>query len=276
MKILTVLGEKGGTGKSTMSAMFAKALSDMGIHVVAIDLDSQGHLARNLGVPASPGLAGWVMGYSTLDKVAMSVNDFLSVVPGDKTTAGAEAFLASPAMGKGVGYLRDLIRAQAIDADVVVIDTAAHGLLGAEMGHVAADLAVVPMPCRQGDANTLTGVLENFARLRASAQVPACPVLVLPNRYDVSANRRKMSDEALALMASIVDVAKSRGLDWDMLPHVSESGLVDRANVAGAGGMPAFRPNHEVARQMQTVAAIVASRLGLVEINEAFLEGVQI
>ena len=48
-KVQLFFNFKGGTGKSTLSASYAYAIAEMGIRVLAIDLDAQQHLTKCLG-----------------------------------------------------------------------------------------------------------------------------------------------------------------------------------------------------------------------------------
>ncbi len=50
MKVLTLLNEKGGVGKTTLSATIGAGLAIMGYRVLMIDADPQGHLTISYGV----------------------------------------------------------------------------------------------------------------------------------------------------------------------------------------------------------------------------------
>lgn len=54
MRIITLLNEKGGVGKSTMSVNLACGLADKGYRVLIIDTDEQGHVAAMLGLAEEP------------------------------------------------------------------------------------------------------------------------------------------------------------------------------------------------------------------------------
>ena len=59
MKIVSVFSRKGGVGKTTTAANLATALAMDGGRVLALDADSQGHLALALGVERVPLFCEW-------------------------------------------------------------------------------------------------------------------------------------------------------------------------------------------------------------------------
>lgn len=57
LRILAILNQKGGVGKTTSCLNLASAYADMGLSVLAIDLDPQAHLTVSLGI-TDAGLSG--------------------------------------------------------------------------------------------------------------------------------------------------------------------------------------------------------------------------
>lgn len=56
MKIITLLNEKGGVGKTTLATHIATGLAVRGYRVILVDADPQGHATVALGINRSPGL----------------------------------------------------------------------------------------------------------------------------------------------------------------------------------------------------------------------------
>src|SRR5690242_15083890 len=56
MKIITLLNEKGGVGKTTLAVHIAAGLAARGERVVLVDADAQGHATVMLGMSNEPAL----------------------------------------------------------------------------------------------------------------------------------------------------------------------------------------------------------------------------
>ncbi|MAS37350.1 MAG: hypothetical protein CL610_25335 [Anaerolineaceae bacterium] len=74
MKVITLLNEKGGVGKTTLATHIAAGLAIRGQRVVLIDSDPQGHATVVCGLPKEPGI------YNLLVRDA-PFNDTMRLVP---------------------------------------------------------------------------------------------------------------------------------------------------------------------------------------------------
>jgi chromosome partitioning protein len=135
---VTVMSQKGGTGKTTTVRTLADVLRRVGLDVLCVDLDPQGNLSDYFDVPADadPTVADVLAGRA---KAADAVHD--GVVPANLGLAEAELVLAGK-MGREMTLrraLRDLKRRH----DLVLIDCPpALGLLTVN-ALVAADYALI-------------------------------------------------------------------------------------------------------------------------------------
>jgi chromosome partitioning protein len=135
---ITVLSQKGGTGKTTTVRTLADAFRRAGLEVLVVDMDPQGNLSDYYDVPAdaTPTVAEVLAGSA---KAADAIHD--GVVPANLGLAEAELVLAGK-MGRELTLkraLRDLRRRY----DLIVIDCPpALGLLTVN-ALVAADHAVI-------------------------------------------------------------------------------------------------------------------------------------
>lgn len=83
MKIITLLNEKGGVGKTSLATHIAAGMAIKGWRVVLVDADPQGHATISLGMRKEPGL------YDLLVREAR-FQDVLRVVPPERYQIGSE------------------------------------------------------------------------------------------------------------------------------------------------------------------------------------------
>jgi len=114
---ISVLSQKGGTGKTTLVRTLADVLSRLGLDVLAVDADPQGNLSDYFDTPpdASPTLADVLMGEA---RAADAIHG--GVIPANLRLAEAELALAGK-IGREV-TLRNALRDAKRSYDVILID----------------------------------------------------------------------------------------------------------------------------------------------------------
>ena len=93
MRIIAVMNQKGGVGKTTSSVNLAAALARSGRKVCLMDLDPQGHASLHVGVEAGPEAAsvyGVFTQQNSLDDTRQLISDNLSLVPANIDLAATE------------------------------------------------------------------------------------------------------------------------------------------------------------------------------------------
>lgn len=152
MKILAVINQKGGVGKSTTAAAIAAGLLLKGYKVLAIDLDAQGNLTYNYGAGNSKAtalglLTGEAAAESTIQHTASG-----DIIAASKALAGADAFIADT----GKEYrLKEAIEPIKPLYDYIIIDTPpALGILTIN-ALTAANSVIIPA---QADIYSLQGI----------------------------------------------------------------------------------------------------------------------
>ncbi len=135
---VTVMSQKGGTGKTTTVRTLADVLRRVGLDVLCVDLDPQGNLSDYFDVPADadPTVADVLSGRA---KAADAIHD--GILPANLGLAEAELVLAGK-MGREM-TLRRALRDVKRRRDLVLIDCPpALGLLTVN-ALVAADYALI-------------------------------------------------------------------------------------------------------------------------------------
>lgn len=169
---LVVVNGKGGVLKTSMTAQLAGLAAEAGWRVLAVDLDQQGNLARDLGYAdrsdGGQNLLEAVMGTATLTPLT-GVRRDLDVVPGGpyhlrlyREVAGGPAGNLVPTYGEIERVLRPLSE----QYDLIVMDAPPGG----ESIHLAALTAarwvLIPTQPDQGSLDGLTSVFRTMQSVR--------------------------------------------------------------------------------------------------------------
>lgn len=97
-KIIAIVNQKGGVGKTTTATNLAASLADSGASVLLLDLDPQGNATSGLGLPKEnlhPTTYEVLTGQATLDQaIQPTERQSLFVLPANANLAAAEIDLA--------------------------------------------------------------------------------------------------------------------------------------------------------------------------------------
>jgi chromosome partitioning protein len=146
VKIIAVINQKGGVGKTTTVANLGAALAQSGQRVCLIDLDPQSHLTLHYGIEPGPdtrSVYDLLTGGADLAAVTTQVSEQLSVVSSTIDLAAAEVELVGTVGREQI--LRDHLRQNPLPYDLVLIDCPPSlGLLTLN-ALSAADEVVIPL-----------------------------------------------------------------------------------------------------------------------------------
>jgi chromosome partitioning protein len=198
-KVQMFYNVKGGTGKSTLTAQYVMRAAMMGLNVLAIDLDGQGHLTVNLDILDSherPTVYDVLINDLPLQDAIMNVAPGLDLVPANLGLCNIEIPLNNKSRREY--RLSEAIAKIADRYDLIVADTnpAASILNGSML--VASNL--VNVICATNPLSfhgmslvmaTIETMEEEFAR--------QLEVKIIPNMYD---NREVISQEVLGELRS--------------------------------------------------------------------------
>lgn len=194
---IAFINEKGGVGKTTLAvnvaAWFARSRK---ARVLLVDLDTQGHAAKCLGIDArtaKPGVFDLLTGRATFDEVRRGTGTAgLDVIPSWKEMAGLPEALASDEAR--ATRLRRALEPAAERYDVVVFD--APPSLGLVTTNVllAAEEVVVPVATTYLALDGCAEMQDTVAQVAARHAHPSLRVtLVVPTLY----RRTQLADEVV-------------------------------------------------------------------------------
>jgi len=167
-KIISVVNQKGGVGKTTTSVNLAAALADAGKFVLLVDLDPQGNATSGLGIKydeLDKGLYHSIIGTHRLhDVIVNTKHEGLRVVPATPDLAGANVELVSVEGRESI--LRNLLEEARHAYDYIIIDCPPSlGILTLN-GLVAADYILIPVQAEYYALEGLGQLLKTIELVR--------------------------------------------------------------------------------------------------------------
>ena len=206
-KVIAIINQNGGVGKSTTAINLSAALGEMGKQVLLIDLDPQGNSSSGLGVEknrVSRCIYDALLNDIPLtDIIIPDVSKGLDVVPATINLAGAEVELVSEMAREN--RLKDAIGPMRARYDYVFIDCPPSlGLLTIN-ALVAADKLLIPIQCEFYALEGVTKLLDSMkrvkSRLNPSLDIYGVLLTMSDNRTTLS---RQVSDEVRRFFGKIV------------------------------------------------------------------------
>ena len=218
MKVITLLNEKGGVGKTTLSTHIAAGLAIQGKRVLLIDTDAQANAGTSLGIPETGGLyqlivkdAEWrdVLAVPSREKWGgENSSGSLWVVPSNIETR------AIPMLVSDVSILRDRLEEIAVQVDVCVIDTSPTPSMFHSMIYVASDYMIYPT---QAEILSMYGVAKSVSHLTQIKNTR--PMLGMPSTKLIGIQPMMYAANTLAHQHGLNLIREQfKALVWDPIP----------------------------------------------------------
>lgn len=162
---------KGGVGKTTLAANTAALAAAAGHHVLLIDLDQQGNIARDLGFPPDPGdgLLHALIAPGAPLPIHQDVRPKLDVVPGGPAVGDA-AVIFTARQQRGGDSLEEALAGKlagvADEYDLIVVDTPPGDRVIVEAALAVATSVVIPTRMDEASIDGVTRIAERFIAVR--------------------------------------------------------------------------------------------------------------
>ena len=195
-KIISIVNQKGGVGKTTTAVNLASALAEAGNFVLLVDLDPQGNATSGLGIDyenLKKGLYSSMAGQHRLhDVVANTKHEGLRVAPATPDLAGANVELVSVDGRESV--LRGILEEAKHAYDYIIIDSPPSlGILTLN-GLVAADYILIPVQAEYYALEGLGQLLKTIELVRDNLRDDLKILGAVLTMYD---SRTKLSGEIM-------------------------------------------------------------------------------
>jgi chromosome partitioning protein len=212
MRIIALMNQKGGVGKTTTTVNLGAALAEIGRRVCLIDLDPQAHLTINYGIDPTPetvSLYDVLLGDASFLEAVHKIDDHLALVPSSIDLAAAEIELVS-VLGRET-LLKKKMETADHDFDVMLLDCPPSlGLLTLNALSVA-DEVIIPMQphflALQGVAKLLETVQLVNKRMNPRLKVSG----IVLTMFDA---QTRLSNEVVAELHGFIDAAQGKPLPW--------------------------------------------------------------
>jgi chromosome partitioning protein len=120
---IAVALSKGGVGKTTTAISLAGGLARAGQRVLLVDMDTQGQVAKALGLRAQAGVAEMVMNELAPEQVVVEARERIWLLAGGRALAGLKRVIARQDFG-GERTLAEALAPLDDEYDVAIVDTA--------------------------------------------------------------------------------------------------------------------------------------------------------
>ncbi len=172
--IRVVFNQKGGVGKSSLSANLAAISAAAGYQTLLVDLDVQGNSSHYLGFDPEPGrptvadlfkqTVGWLSRPQSPQEFVYETEwDKLCVLPASPRLAEIERDLESRYK---IFKLRDALNQLAEEFDRIFIDTPPNFNFYSKSALIAADSVIIPFDCDTFSAQAIERLLDNVLELK--------------------------------------------------------------------------------------------------------------
>lgn len=218
MKILSVINEKGGVGKTTTTLNVAHELTRHGFRTLLLDLDKQCDLTKTVyRQPWDIGIREVLEGTTSIDEIYYENEDNLRFILGSKDISAFK--------DNGID-LRFLLEQAGIDEEVdfVVIDYPPEANDATIKGLIASDYVLIVTEVETLSIDNLLPMIETLEVVCLSHEKPFNIIGIVANKVDYRRNLTKVNYDRLSRMLGNILFDTHIGTNT-MIPYSIQEGV---------------------------------------------------
>ena len=165
-KIISIINQKGGVGKTTTAVNLSALMADLGQRVLIVDLDPQGNTTSGLGMAVEDASVYEVLMGRIQMRDLVEKTDFknLSIAGSDIRLAGAELEMVT--VDKREFRLKTALAAVAKDFDFIMIDCPPSLSLLTVNALTASDGVIIPIQCEYYALEGVASLMQTIQRVK--------------------------------------------------------------------------------------------------------------
>jgi len=201
VRIVAIVNQKGGVGKTTTAIHLAAGAAEAGRRVLLVDLDPQANASSGLGLEHTIGKSLYpvLLGQArAVDMLQPSRHPNLQILASELDLAGAEMDLAG--MDNPLTHVRKALAPLHLDPafDLVILDCPPSVGLLMTNALVAAEKVLVPVQCEYFALEGVGKILNLIERIKQGGQNPNLSILgIVLTMYDARTRLSQQVSEDL-------------------------------------------------------------------------------
>lgn len=189
MPIISVVNQKGGTGKTTTSINLGSALTQLNKTVLLVDMDSQGNLGYSLGLDDGQTISDVLQDDVDINSVIQE-REGMDIIPSDIRLVDIELSIAD--LDNREAILHELLAKLTKHYDYVLIDCPPSLSILSLNSLFASDFVIIPMLMEVLSLQGLDQIIQTINKIKNGYEVDLSILGVLPVMVD---KRRKLTEE---------------------------------------------------------------------------------
>lgn len=192
-KIISIVNQKGGVGKTTTSINLAAALAEGQLKVLLIDLDAQGNASSGLGLtpdPDDPTTYDFLVHDHDTSHIIKTYNEYLDVMPANIDLVAAEIELVSVMAREQ--RLKTRLESLLNNYHLIIIDCPPSINMLTINALSASDFLVIPIQAEYFALEGLVSLRQNMETVKTNINPKLEPLGYLLTMYDA---RTKLAEQ---------------------------------------------------------------------------------